>query len=361
MTIEVTVLSVFHNRESGVDLSLQSLRDQDCRSFRAVVVDDESSDATYERLKSFESDIMSVRRQRNTGFTQTMINLCNEAETEFIAVHGAGDESLPSRLTAQLAFLRANPSVVAVGCGIENVDEISGKRWDVLPRERIKRGPITGDFGISHGEIMFRRSAYLAAGGYRAIFPVGQATDLFRRMSRLGDFGYVDRILYRRYLRLDGVSARIDKVAQREILAAISMAVHMRAIRAADAPVRGRLQDDLDRYGLLLPYFAAPDRGIAINLAKAATKMWSAGDRALALRLARKSLAERWTRQGLLSYGAILMGTGPLAAPLLRLVTRMSGGRAELSLARLQASAAPSERSPDTRGASPAQTQSESA
>lgn len=73
---------------------------------------------------------------------------------------------------------------------------------------------------------MFRRDTYTPADGYRAAFPLGQASDLFRRMSRLSDFGYVDRVLYRRFLRLDGVSAKPDKVAQREVLATSSSARH---------------------------------------------------------------------------------------------------------------------------------------
>jgi hypothetical protein len=90
----------------------------------------------------------------------------------------------------------------------------------------VRHGPITGGFGVSHGEVMFRRDSYTRAGGYRATFPLGQASDLFRRMSRLSDFGYVNRVLYRRFLRLDVVSAKPDKVAQREVLATSSFATH---------------------------------------------------------------------------------------------------------------------------------------
>ena len=195
MTIDVTVVSAFHNREDAVDLSVGSLARQTCRTFRAVVIDDESRDGTWARLQSHASDRIEVRRQRNRGFTATMIALCEEADTEFVALHGAGDESLPERLHAQLAFLRAHPNVVAVGCAIENIDEVTGRHWEVRPKTGVRHGPITGGFGISHGEVMFRRDAYARAGGYRAAFPLGQASDLFRRMSRLGDFGYVDRVL----------------------------------------------------------------------------------------------------------------------------------------------------------------------
>ncbi|CAN5258648.1 hypothetical protein BH10PSE15_BH10PSE15_03520 [soil metagenome] len=340
MAVDLTVFSVFHNRENGVDESVVTLRDQTYPAYRVVLVDDESSDGTYARLRAFESDRISVLRQRNAGFTQTMMNLCAGAQSEFIALHGSGDQSLPERLSRQIAFLRAHPNVVAVGCGIENVDEISGARWDVMPRDIIKPGPIDGGFAISHGEVMFRRDAYLRSGGYRALFPVGQAGDLFRRLSRVGDFGYVPEILYRRFLRLDGVSAKPDKLARRSILSALSVVAHRRAVAAGMDGAGGAIRDDLDLYGLLYPYFAPPDRELAIALATAAVRMWSAGEREIALRLAHKSVAEKATPRGLATLAILRGGVGPLAGVARRLLQRIDLGKEESSLRRLTASAA---------------------
>lgn len=338
MNVDLTVFSVFHNRESGVDASVATLQNQDYPSFRVILVDDESKDGTYGRLKAFESDRISAIRQPNAGFTQTMINLCASAETEFIALHGSGDQSLPTRFSRQIAFLREHPNVVAVGCGIQNVDEISGRSWDVLPQQTIRRGPIESGFAISHGEILFRRDAYLRSGGYRALFPVGQAGDLFRRLSRVGDFGYVPEVLYRRFLRMDGVSAKPEKLAQRSILAALSVVAHRNALaegKAAGAPVR----DDLDRYGLLYPYFAPADRELAIALAMAAVRMGAAGDRSVALRLARNSVAEKVTPRGLVTLALLAGGIGPLAGPARKLLERIDLGKEESSLTRLSRSA----------------------
>ena len=338
MAPDVTVISAFHNREDAVDLSVGSLAAQDYPAMRAIIVDDGSRDTTWERLQRWGSPRIEVRRQANRGFTATMIALCEEADTEFIALHGAGDESLLNRLSAQIAFLRAHPDVVAVGCGIENVDELTGRRWDVRPSAALRPGPIAGDFGISHGEVVFRREAYRRAGGYRLMFSVGQASDLFRRLSRIGHFGYVEEILYRRYLRLDGVSAKVDKVAQRTVLAALSGAVHRRAASAgisAEAQTGAPLRDDLDRYGLLLPYFGAPDRAVARSLAQAATLLWSAGDLPLARRLAKRSLAEAWTLRGLVTRVGTLVGAGPLRRPLGRVAARLSRGAGEFAHERL--------------------------
>jgi len=334
MAIDITVLSVWHNRAAKVDASIASLAAQEYRGFQAIVVDDGSTDNTYALLERHCSDRILVRRQANTGFTRTMIALCAEAQTEFIAVHGAGDESLPSRLAAQRALLLAHPKVVAVGCGIENVDELSSRRWQVLPDAIMRAGPISGSFGISHGEVMFRRDAYLRAGGYRDVFAIGQASDLFRRMSRIGDFGYVPEVLYRRYLTRDGVNANADSLAKRFVLTAISTAVHQREV--ARGIVTGQhLQDDLDRLGLLLPYLSEVDASVARALASAALKYWIAGDRRTGLRLIRRSLAEKSSVFAMVVLTLISLGIGPFRTPMLQIAQRFSHGKGEYALGRL--------------------------
>lgn len=334
MAPDITVLSVWHNRAAKVDASIASLAAQEYRGFQAIVVDDGSADNTHALLERHCSGRILVRKQANTGFTRTMITLCAEVQTEFIAVHGAGDESLPSRLAAQRAFLLAHPQVVAVGCGIENVDELSGRRWQVLPDATIRAGPISGSFGISHGEVMFRRDAYLRAGGYRNVFAIGQASDLFRRMSRLGHFGYVPEVLYRRYLTRDGVNANTDSVAKRSILTAISTAVHERETARGAVPSE-RLQDDLDHLGLLLPYFSEANPRVARALASAALIYWNAGDRRTAIGLIRRSLAEKSSIFALGVLTLATLGTGPMRTPMLKIARHFSRGKGEFALGRL--------------------------
>lgn len=336
MTADITLLCVYHNRASAVDASLQSLAAQDHPSWRAIVVDDGSTDDTLARLRAFQSDRIEIRSQRNQGFTPTIARLAAEVDGAFIAIHGAGDESLPHRLSAQSAMMRAHPELVAVGCAIENVDVVSGRRWEVRPRQRILKGPIRQGFGISHGEVMFRKDAYMRAGGYRALFRYGQATDLFRRLSRLGDFGYVDDVLYRRFLMEDGVNADLRKVAERDLYNALSAVAHEQELEgSADDGHPATLRDIIDRHGALAPYMLPPQRDIAIGLARAAIKYSTAGDRDQARILARRSLRETLTLQGLICRVAIAAGVGPLKPVMQQLVMRGSKGTDEHALSRL--------------------------
>ena len=48
-----------------------------------------------------------------------------------------------------------------------------------------------------HGSVMFRREAYVKAGGYRAAFYYAQDWDLWYRLAALGTFAMVGQCLYR--------------------------------------------------------------------------------------------------------------------------------------------------------------------
>lgn len=339
MADDVTVVTVFHNRAETVALSMRSLREQSAGGSKILAIDDGSSDDTFARLREFASDRVEVRRQPNTGFTKTMAALCADVSTDFVAVHGAGDESLPDRIAEQSALLRANADLVAVGCGIENVDYLTGQRWTVSPQAAVIAGPVLGDTGISHGELMFRRSAYVRTGGYRPFFHVGQASDLIYRLSRIGDLGFVREVLYRRHLRADGVNAVPLLLAEREILLALARDLHRKAVREMDGQPGQAAPaiwlDDLDRYGPLLLLTASGRPEIARGITAAATTAWIAGERLLALRLARKSLAEQPTARALVLTLALLIGRGPIDAGCRSLLIKLSGRQRELSLQRL--------------------------
>jgi hypothetical protein len=48
-----------------------------------------------------------------------------------------------------------------------------------------------------HGSVMFRKEAYLKAGGYRTAFYYAQDWDLWFRLAALGTFAMVEQCLYR--------------------------------------------------------------------------------------------------------------------------------------------------------------------
>jgi hypothetical protein len=54
---------------------------------------------------------------------------------------------------------------------------------------------------------MFRREAYVRAGGYRAAFYYARDWDLWYRLAALGKFAMVEQYLYRRRITPDSISS----------------------------------------------------------------------------------------------------------------------------------------------------------
>jgi glycosyltransferase involved in cell wall biosynthesis len=194
---QISCITVFYNRAALISTSIGSLLSQTSQDFEIIVVDDGSTDDTLSRLSLFDDARLHVTGQSNSGFTAAMNAAVRRSRGQYIAVHGAGDISLPERLEKQAAFLDANPEVGAVGCARLTDGMVIGPRAGV-----IERGPMLKTMlhrnPFSHGEVMFRRSLFDKVGGYRQEFRFAQDRDLWLRMGRYCDYAVLPDLLYER-------------------------------------------------------------------------------------------------------------------------------------------------------------------
>ncbi len=210
--IKVTIISIWHNRENLVDKSIESVLNQSFKNYELILWDDRSDDQTFIRLKKFDkAEILVKQSPKNQGLTACLIQAIEMSKGKFIAIHGAGDTSLPTRIEEQANFLNSHPRVVAVGCKVENYWEKTGKtrifplEIEKGPKKRKKIDPYRSN-PFTHGEVMFRMDSYEKVGGYREFFRYSQDRDLWCRLAPEGEFSRVDKILYRRILFNDGAS-----------------------------------------------------------------------------------------------------------------------------------------------------------
>lgn len=320
----VAVIAVFHKRAAGAPRTVESLLAQDYPNLDIVLVDDGSGDATLSALRRYEGGRVRVVTHPNKGFTAALKDAIAETACELIAIQGSGDESFPTRISSQVALLQRHPRAVAAGCGIVNVDELTNTEWEVRHEREFRPGPIESGFGISHGELMFRRIAYERVGGYRTFFRLGQASDLLRRLTLLGGVAYAPEILYRRYLAPDGVNAKPEQVALRNLYAALSIQALRRRTQAPPSPDDGPLApDEIDRYGPLAAYFMPCDAAVAKASAAASAKFLALQRREEARQFADMSLRQSMTWRGLAAWWMAHMA--PAAAPLAMLRHRKKG------------------------------------
>jgi glycosyltransferase involved in cell wall biosynthesis len=207
MTPDVTVITCIYNKGGRTKRTMESILGQTYPGWRYIVIDDGSTDNTKEILAAFSDPRIEIRHQSNRGFCASMVDAMREVTTPYVAIQGAGDNSLPDRLLLQRQHLEADPSVGAVGCAFEVVDE-NGK----VVRSPARRAlTISGPSQLyrhnvfSHGEVMLKMEAYHRAGGYRAFFTYAQDRDLWLRISKRHRLCKIPEYLYQQV-----VAARSD-------------------------------------------------------------------------------------------------------------------------------------------------------
>jgi len=118
----VSVTIVVYNGERDVAQAIDSALGQNYPAFEVIVVDDGSTDGTWDVLCSYGSRIRAVR-QPNGGLPVARNTGLRHARGEFIALMDHDDLCMPERLSVQVAFLRAHPEVGLCGSDFSAFNE----------------------------------------------------------------------------------------------------------------------------------------------------------------------------------------------------------------------------------------------
>ena len=185
-------------RNGGPDLAdtLESLTTQQGVDFEIIVVNDGSTDGTAELLADWSTrDPRLVVLQRSgRGLTASLIEGCQLARGTYLARQDSGDRSLPGRLAAQVACLKADPEASLCSTFVRLLVPEGATLTVNAPDEASLADGLTGP--AHHGAVMMRRSVYEQVGGYRLAFHYAQDIDLWTRLVELGRHRIVPLILY---------------------------------------------------------------------------------------------------------------------------------------------------------------------
>lgn len=243
----VSIVCGYYNRENYVDTSIKTLINQTYKNLEILIFDDCSTDQTLAKLEELESSddrIRIIRHQVNKGFVKGLTAAINLASGKYIAIHGSGDISYPTRIEEQVNILEAREEIGVVGCFVENIYSSKGSEEIRLWKKTVNgdaRNLLLEENPFTHGEVMYRKSIYDQVGGYRDLFTFSQDFDLWCRMSLHCHFYTIERVLYRRHLLADGASVRFDKKILQQTLREFGIQNH-------ELRLAGK-EDLLDNYG----------------------------------------------------------------------------------------------------------------
>jgi glycosyltransferase involved in cell wall biosynthesis len=284
----VSVVTAFYNREAHADYTIASILNQDYPNFEYIMVDDGSTDGTFETLSKYQAPNIHVIRQENTGAGGALRLGCSLARGEFIAYHESPDYSFPSRIRKQAALLQAQPELSAVSAYVEhreadesviyvNKPDVSGDTWGRLLQASI----------FTHSEMMYRRSAYERVGGYRQVFRLAEDNDLFLRLLEVGPIGVVPEVLVADHRRPGGVMTDPRRLTLARIYR--DFAEYCARERAAGRP------DPVAQYKDAAIWLRPRSKKLAERLAMDAWKAFKQKDFETAKWIAQRAVSEKLT------------------------------------------------------------------
>ncbi|MCS7469436.1 glycosyltransferase [Stieleria sp. ICT_E10.1] len=208
----VSVVMGVYNGASQLTATVESILEQTFEDFELILVDDGSTDGSSEMLREFAAQDRRIvlLHQPNAGLTCALIKGCDHARGEFIARQDVGDRSLSRRLEKQVQYLDRHPDVVAVGAGCRRIGpegEFLGETIRDQSPEQITAAFLAEGIGISHTVATYRTDAYRSIGGYRREFRFAQDTDLWHRMTGVGQLGELPEVLFEWGIDMDGISS----------------------------------------------------------------------------------------------------------------------------------------------------------
>jgi glycosyltransferase involved in cell wall biosynthesis len=197
----VSVVIATRNRERYLGEALASLAAQTYPRLEILAVNDGSADGTARMLAEFASAHPSARVIETAGLGPggARARAFEEARGTLFALQDDDDLSHPRRIERQVEHLLARPGIALLGTAAEMIDaagQVLGRYavpfGEAAIRRRLRLTP-----PFVHGSIVMRRECYLAAGGYRAVFPVAEDFDFYLRLPRDAGLDNLDEPLYR--------------------------------------------------------------------------------------------------------------------------------------------------------------------
>jgi glycosyltransferase involved in cell wall biosynthesis len=118
----ISVIMPTYNSALYIRQAVDSILNQTYRNFEFLIFDDCSKDDTFEIIKSYGDErIQLFRKDKNTGYTDSLIKGINNAKGKYIARMDSDDISHTSRFEKQVAFLETNPDYGIVGSFTETI------------------------------------------------------------------------------------------------------------------------------------------------------------------------------------------------------------------------------------------------
>lgn len=230
----ISVIMPTYNAEKYISTAIESILQQTFEDFEFIIIDDASTDQTYDIICSYhDKRITRIRNQRNLGVAACINKGILIAHSEFIARMDSDDISKPDRFQKQVQFMNANSNLGISGTHMEIIDN-KGK---VIKEHLKKIGDVTikvslffGHTSFAHPSIIMRsRMIDMYHLRYDTAFQYAEDYDLYCRCSSFMAMDNYPECLVQYRIHPESVSQKYKQ--QQVIDAKTALYLHLRRLR----------------------------------------------------------------------------------------------------------------------------------
>lgn len=194
--VAVSVLMPVYNGGKYLAAAIESVLSQTFGKFEFIVIDDGSTDESWDILNSFaDVRLRLMKNGENLGLTKTLNTGLSLAQGEYVARMDQDDICLPERLAQQVAFLESHQEIGVLGTGVRIING-SGATIDSLQfptQHAVLMWCLCFTCPILHPTVMMRRHLVQRVGGYSSNY--AEDYDLWRRLSRVTRLANLEDVL----------------------------------------------------------------------------------------------------------------------------------------------------------------------
>lgn len=182
---KISVLMSVYNDETRVSKSIESILNQTFQDFEFLILDDCSTDNTYEICNYYakkNQKIKLMKNHQNLGLTKSLNLLISESNYELIARQDSDDESFKQRLEIQLKIMEKHNLDACTT--LATIDEVKGTRpflSHLFPKKLI----IKYKNPFIHGSLLIKKRVLKNVGMYDEKFKFAQDYKLMFDLIRL--------------------------------------------------------------------------------------------------------------------------------------------------------------------------------
>jgi len=208
----VSVVMPVYNAGNFLVEAVESILNQTFSNFEFIIVDDASTDNSWEILKRFskkDKRIKLFKNKKNLGVSATANLAISKADGQYLVRMDADDISFPHRLHEQVNFLKNNPNIVAVGSQcvvIDENDQVIGRKTFPVSFKDLKKMAFWA-IPIQQPALAINRSLLPKNfNWYSSSSASAEEVDLIFRLMKYGQIANLaDFLLFYRY-RADSLS-----------------------------------------------------------------------------------------------------------------------------------------------------------